>query len=100
MADVQYTVWRSAAEVANGPVLNENVVAIGAGSVQSDDVVWPGNGNRGCRVRLAADADCWVTWGKNPTAENDGTGGRRMGAENPEYFDILANEKIATRERT
>ena len=99
MASLQYTVWRTASEVANGEVMNEGVVTIGVASAQSS-VMHADYGNRGCRVRLMADADCWVTWGEDPTALNDGTEGRMLGAENPEYFAILANEKIAVIQRT
>src|SRR3990167_3536765 len=92
---LQFTVWNTAAEVANGPVLNENVVAIGGTSTQSG-LIDPTGGNRGRRVRIAGDADCWVNGGENPTAAAD-TGGRMMGptVSSVEYFDILANFKIA-----
>ena len=98
MADIQFTVWASAGEVAQGPVLNEGVVTIGAGSLQSG-AMDPTAGNRGRRVRLMSDADCWVTWGVNPTALDTGLGGRRLGSENPEYFDIPADQLIAVIER-
>lgn len=95
MAKIQYTVWGSAAEVANGPVLNENIFTITGTTAQSPTVIDPNGGNRSRRVRVFADAAAWVTWGSDPTALSDGTGGRMIGAENPEYFDIPADEKIA-----
>lgn len=98
MADLFYTVWDTAAEVANGPVKNENKVAIGGTSTQSGVIDFLGL-NRSRRVRLFAGAACFVTWGENPTAVSDGTEGRALGAENPEYVEILANHKIAVIQR-
>ena len=100
MSTLQYTVWYGTAEVANGPVLNENVISFTSPSVQSSTVMYADGGNRNVRVRIFSDADCWVTWGDNPTAVNDGTDGRMLGAENPEYFEIGADQKIAVIERT
>jgi len=97
MATLQYTVFFSATETGKGPVLNENVIAIGGASAQSPTVVDPTAtpANQSRCVRLSADANCWVTWGANPTALDTGLGGRMIGTGNPEYFDILANHKIA-----
>ena len=95
MADLFFTVWDTAAEVANGPVKNENKVAIAGSSTASAGVVDGTGGNRSRRVRLWAGAACYVTWGESPTAVNDGTAGRPLGAENPEYFEIRADHKIA-----
>ena len=50
-------------------------------------------------IRLFALADCYVTWGSNPTALDDGTEGRILNAGNPEYFSIKAGDKIAVIER-
>ena len=98
MADLFYRVWRTAAEVANGPVLNENKVAIGGGSAQSG-LINTGFGNESRRVRLFADTACFVTWGENPTVLSDGTEGMPVGAENPEYVEIRADHKIAVIQR-
>lgn len=81
-------------------MLNENVVTVGSSSTQSavmHAAATPSNQSR-C-VRVVSDTDCWVNWGSNPTALNTGLGGRMIGAGNPEYFDILANDKIACIER-
>ena len=99
MATLFLTVWAGSESVAAGPVLNEQPVSIGGASVQSG-VMDPGGGNRSRTVRVMADTNCFVTWGSNPTAVSDGTEGRPMGAENPEYFFIKADEKIAVIERT
>ncbi len=100
MATLQYTVFRAADVTGRGPVLNENVIAIGGASVQSaimdpNAPVEAKNGQRA--VRIVADAKCYVTWGQNPTALGDGTQGRMMGPDisTGEYFDIKADEKIA-----
>src|SRR3990170_158819 len=91
------TVWEDAAEVALGAPTQEMQVAIGAGSVQS--AVITGTKNRHVRMRLMADADCFVTWGDDPVATTDGTSGRPMAAENPEYFDINVGQKVAVIQR-
>ncbi len=98
MADLYYTVWDTAAEVALGPIKNENKVAIGGTSTQSG-LIDSAGGNRSRRVRLFADGNCFVTWGENPTATNDGAGGMPMGSENPEYVWIQADHKIAVIQR-
>ncbi len=100
MASLQYTVWASAAEVANGPILNENVVAITGSSTQGG-VIDSGGGLRSRRVRLFADAACFVIWGAaTQTALSDFTQGRALGSENPEYVEIQANHVLAVIQRT
>ncbi len=99
MATCFITVWRSSESVAAGPVLNEEKVAIGGASAQSG-VMNSAGGNKSLTVRVMCDSNAYVTWGSNPTAVADGTEGRAMGSENPEYFFIKADEKIAVIERT
>ena len=94
MATLFIAVFNSSASVAAGPVLSEQAVTIGGASAQSAIMDASGS-NKSRTVRVMADADCFVTWGEDPTALTDGTGGRPMGAENPEYFYIKADEKIA-----
>jgi len=100
MATLQYTVWRSAAEVANGPVVAEGAVTIAGTSTASAAVMDAGGGNNSRRVRLFADTACFVTWAENPTALGDFTDGRALGSENPEYFEIPSNFKLAVISRT
>ena len=93
---LQISVFENAQEVLFGSPVQEEVVAIGAGSVQSNAI----SGSTTApvpmlRVRLFADADCFVTWGDDPTALTTGVGGRAIGAENPEIFGIPAGQKIA-----
>ena len=64
MALLFISVWGGAGEVAMGDVLQEEVVAVGGGSLQSNIIT--GSGVRQ-RVRLYSDTDCFVTWGNNPT---------------------------------
>jgi len=96
MASLQLAVWDTAASTATGPVLQEEVVTISATSAQSS-VITGTNIYR--TVRIYADTDCFVTWGSNPTALTDGTEGRMIGANNPEYFQIVSGDKIAVIER-
>jgi hypothetical protein len=97
MATLQYTVFFSATETGKGPVLNENVIAIGGASAQSTTVMDPTAtlANQSRCVRITADANCWVIWGASPIALDTGLGGRMIGTGNPEYFDIPANHKLA-----
>ena len=96
MATLFITVFRSAGSTAHNNPSQEEVVDIGVASAQSNAIT----GARGRRtVRLYPDADCFVTWGPNPTALIDGTEGRAMGQDNPEYFNISVGDIIATIQR-
>lgn len=97
MATLQFTVFESAAETALGDPIQEDTIEISGTSTQGAAI--SGSGRRRRRVRIVCDADAWVTWGADPTAINDGSAGRMMGQENPEYFDIEAGHKIAVIER-
>ncbi len=99
MATLYYAGWEDAKEVALGDPVYENVVNIAGSSTQSVALTG-GNTSLRKRVRLFADADCFVTWGANPTATSDGTSGRPLGAENPEYFDIADGYLLAVIERS
>ncbi len=96
MATLQISVWDDAVEVVLGPVIQEEIVTITGTSAQSNVIVGTAQTRR---VRLYSDADCFVTWGANPTALADGTAGRMMGANNPEYFELNAGVKVAVIER-
>ena len=98
MATLFFAVFEGAAEVATGDPIQEGVVSIGGASAPSAVIV--GSGRKRRRVRLFADAICFVTWGENPVAKSDGTEGRPIGAEGGEYFDIEAGHKLAVIERT
>ena len=92
MATLFITAFRQAGSTALGDPTQEEIVSIGAGSLQSNAIA----GTRARRtVRLYADADAFVTWGANPTALTDGTAGRAIGADNPEYFSIAVGDIIA-----
>lgn len=100
MATFFFASWDYASEVAVGDPHQESTIAIGGTSAQGA-VITTGTGQsrHRCRVRLFADTKCFVTWGADPTALNDGTDGRPMGVENPEYVDIEAGDRIAVIER-
>ena len=94
MSNLYITAFKDAKEVALGlPALEEKVVYTST-SVQSSALPVQ-NPKITYRVRLFSDADCFVTWGDNPTALIDGTEGRPLGANNPEYFAIDNGQKIA-----
>jgi len=97
MATLFIAVWEDAEEVALGNPIQEMTVDIGVASAQSDAI--SGTLNKRRRVRLFADGNCFATWGADPTALNDGTDGRPLGASTPEYFDIQSEHKIAVIER-
>jgi hypothetical protein len=98
MATLQFTVWETAAEVALGDPIQEATVAISGTSAQTAEIASADRKRR--RVRIICDTKAWVTWGEDPTAVADGSEGRMMGAENPEYFDIESGHKIAVIQRT
>lgn len=98
MSNLYIAAFKDAKEVALGlPALEEKVVYT-TSSVQSTvlPVQTPGIDYR---VRIFSDADCFVTWGENPTATIDGTSGRPIGANNPEYFSIKNGHRLAVIER-
>jgi hypothetical protein len=98
MSNLYIAAFKDAKEVALGlPELEEKVVYTSP-AVQSSvlPVQTPGIDYR---VRIFSDADCFVTWGEDPTATIDGTSGRPIGANNPEYFSIKHGHKISVIER-
>lgn len=97
MATLFYCVFDVAGATALGEPLQVGTTAIGASSAQSDAIT--GDGRKRRVVRCHSDADCFVTWGVNPTATIDGTSGIPLGAENPEYFNIEAGHKLAVIQR-
>ncbi len=98
MATLFFTVFLGAVEVAAGDPVQENIITIGSGSLQS--AVITGTDRKRQRVRVFADTNCFATWGLSPTAKDDGTDGRPLEAGSAEYFDIEAGHKIAVIERT
>lgn len=105
MANLYVTVYAGAAEVASGRPSQQFVgILIGATSTPSTETITlpAGNIRRSYRIRVLAESNCFVTWGPaedSPVAKNDGTDGRAVGAENPEYFEAFQGDKIAVIER-
>lgn len=97
MATLFIAVWESATNAAIGKPIQEMSVSVGGASAQSAAIV--GDSRRARYCRLFTDADCFTTWGENPTAQNDGSDGRPMGAGVTEYFNVEAGYKFATIER-
>lgn len=97
MATLFIGVFEGSAEVAKGDPIQEITVAIGATSAQS--AVISGSDRKRRTVRLFADANCFATWGSNPTAQSDGSDGRPLQSGSAEYFDIEVGHKIACIER-
>ena len=93
MATLYYCVFQGAREVANGDPIQEGSVAISGTSAQSE--VIEGSDRVRRRVRVFTDTACFVTWGSDPTAVNDGSDGRPLAAEGGEYFDVEAGHKLA-----
>ena len=82
---VYMTVWESASEVALGdPIQFTSAVIGGANSAPIS-----GSGRKRRRVRLYADAACWVKYGATPTATG-ASDAMALGVDNPEYVDIEA----------
>lgn len=96
----QITVFAHLGLTPGGTVLLEEVVSVTGASLQSSAVPTTGVVGPLAGVRVHSDADCYVTWGDNPTALDDGTEGRAVGAENPEYFGVPPGQKLAVISRT
>lgn len=96
MATLYVGVWIDAAQTLIGrPIQNMAVTIPGTSAV----ITAPANGKARRRVRLYADADCFVKWGTDPSA-TDGTDSIPLGADNPESFDIETGDKISVISRT
>jgi hypothetical protein len=95
MTTLYVTVFEGGAgSTAHGAPLQEFAVDIDAASTESAAITGAAGTHR--TVRLYPDANCSVIWGASPqTAVADGTAGRAMGADNPEYFQMDAGEVIA-----
>lgn len=98
MATLFFCVFEGAGSVALGDPLQEAVISIGVSSTSSADPI-VGEKRLRRKVRLYADANCFVTWGTTPDAQPDGSDGRPLAADGAEYFDIEAGYKIAVIER-
>jgi hypothetical protein len=94
MSSLFIAAFKDAKEVALGLPALEEVVSYTTSSVQSS-VLPVQNPGITYRVRIFSDADCFVTWGDDPTALVDGTAGRPIGANNPEYFAIDNGQRLA-----
>lgn len=94
MATLFIAVWGDARQTLIGEPLQEMTITVLGTSAQSATITG-GNNKTWRRVRLFTDTDCFVTWGSDPTALQSGAGGRPLGAENPEIFDIESGQKIA-----
>lgn len=93
-----FCVFEGANEVALGDPIQEDTVDFSGGEAKSSVIL--GDKRKRRRVRVMADDDCFVTWGADPTAVNDGSEGRPLGAENPEYFDVESGHKFSVIART
>lgn len=100
MAKLFIGVWGGAGLALVGEPLQEIAVTISGTSAQSAAAIDGPSKPTQRQVRLMTDTDCFVTWGANPTALQDGTAGRPLGAENPEVFTIDSGSLIAVIERT
>jgi hypothetical protein len=97
MATLYITVFEGSGNTAQGNPIQYLSAAIGAGSAQSGAIT--ADGRKRKTVRLYADADCWVTWGADPTA-GDSTDSIAVGADNPEYWDVESGLLFAAKTRT
>ena len=100
MAKLWITVFEAASETAlDAPIQDITPVDISGTSAQSEAVTGSTESPAGKKrrtLRLFADTDCHVAWGDDPTA---GTDNFPLGAENPEYINVVAGGKVAVLER-
>ena len=97
MATMQMTIFEGASQTATGAVLQEEIVTI-SGTAAPTSVI-EGDGRKQVIARIYCDVDAWVTWGTGVTALQDGTEGRMIGANNPEYFRLEAGWSVSVIER-
>lgn len=90
MANVYLTVWDSAGEVALGDPV-QFIVAVIDGARSA---VITGSGRKRKRVRLLADADCFLKYGVPTVTATDGTDSMPLGADNPEYIDMEVGHEL------
>ena len=98
MATFFFRVFAAASEVALGAPLQEGVITVADTSNESAVIVG-GEGRKRHRIRIFTDTACFVTWGLNPNAQNDGSDGMPMAAESPEYIDVEAGMQLSVIER-
>lgn len=96
MSTLYFAVWDDAKEVARGDPIQFGTITIDVASAQSVAIAQGGAATGRKRVRVWGDVDCFVHYGANPTAANDGTAGFPVGQKNPEYFDVQVGHKLAT----
>ena len=86
---VLMVIWEHAGEVALGdPIQYTAAVIDGVNSA-----VISGNNKKRRRVRLYAEADCWIKVGASPTATG-GSDSMPLSIGNPEYIDIEAGHVL------
>ena len=98
MATLYITVFEAAVSTALGDPIQQLTITVGGASAQSTALTSSGTGtaaNKKRTVRMFSDTDCFIAWGEDPTALNDGSGGIAVGTETPEYFSITAGHKVA-----
>ena len=96
MASIQYTVFPDSGNVAMGVIVSEEVVTVSGTHALS--TVLPASQTR-YSVRVFSDVDCFLTWGVTPVALADGSEGRMIGANNPEYFGVEPGQRFSVIER-
>ena len=97
MATLFISVFDGAAVTLVDRPVQQMTITVAASSAQSAAIT--GQASKVRNVRLYTDTDCFVEWGADPTALNDGTGGIPLGADNPEVIGMRAGDLIATIER-
>ena len=100
MATLFITIFRDATVTLLGRADQEMTITVAGASAQSSVVTVPANGAGKRLARLYTDTDCFVTWGTDPTATNDGSSGMPLGADNPEVISVETGDKFAAIERT
>lgn len=96
MATLNIVVFENAVEVLFDRPAAIIPVSITSGSLQSAPITGPTGKIRHCRI--FADADCFFTWGENPSVAGF-TDGLPLGAENPEVVGIKVGDLVAVIER-
>jgi hypothetical protein len=92
MPDFYAHVFRDAGASAKGAV--EQVLKVAIGTEDQSNAIVSNSTTQIKFVRCWADADCYIAWGADPTADAD-TGLPIGGGHGPEYLEMAVGDKIS-----
>ena len=89
--DLALAVFAGSAQTALGPIVEQDVLSIGAS--HDFTAALGANQSTAITVRLQPDTACWVAWG--PSATASATNGIRMVAGSTEYVSLAPSDRVS-----